>query len=979
MQSSPIQHHQTQSQENKNPITQATGPCVILAGAGTGKTYAMVEKVKYLVDNQIYKPEKIACLTFSNEAARSLEERIKRVVNSSENVHVSTFHSFSSDLLKKYGKAINLKEFDILTPDDAKILLHKYFKIHPQLCQKYIETIGIAKDLGISKQSIEKYITDNAKDENLEKAIELVQFELNTLYLRSTSQKTEKSRLKEKLKFLSSLIKLKKFLQSWTAYEKIKDKRELLDYSDLNNKTVELLKSSSSISEDYDYIIVDEYQDTNKVQFNILCLLAKNKNITIVGDANQSIYRFRGAYKDNIKKFKEFFHVQEEQVYNLDKSYRSPNTVLNVAHQLIEHNYENKNECFKVLNKYERQGNPVEIFELEDEKEENRKIIELIEKRISENIPLKEICVMFRTHQQSARLKKSLFEKKIPFISLTKKSLFETPHVKKLISYLDIVQKILKNENGGELSWWSIFSEDLEKEILSEIGREIKRKSNSSQSSAESLSKSLCESLSSLKLPEKAQIKVKETLNNIKSLIEKKSELLKEIIENTCKTIFPTMIEQEAIKNLEKFKAIALEYEKKESPNIQDFLYHLKVMQKLNIAIEAPAMEEDGVRIMTHHSTKGLEFDTVICSSMVQGKFPSEKIKSSTLIPLELFPDISELLNNTPDYAKEDIIEEYENASHVTEERRLCYVAFTRTKEKLFITYAKEYNNKPHEVSQFLKEIDYKNNENVIYKVDSLKISPLMTSNSSPDIKVKNKIKFSPSSLLLFADCQKRYEYKYIYNMPEKEPDSWEEMRFGSFIHEIIEEGIKNNFKTEKEFIDRARIKYLEESWFDISLDETLNILKIFFHRNKNKYNAQSLNEIRLRAEIQGLVFEGYADRIDTYEDGIEIIDYKTGRSILSPRHRNWQLGFYALAAPLLGKGPVKRLTLDMLRHEKPLEFDLTQNGIAKERNSYNISFNLNQVKQELIETASKIIHCCSHGFEACDVGKNCDFCNNLG
>src|SRR3989338_5597666 len=117
MQSSPIQHHQTQSQENKNPITQATGPCVILAGAGTGKTYAMVEKVKYLVDNQIYKPEKIACLTFSNEAARSLEERIKRVVNSSENVHVSTFHSFSSDLLKKYGKAIALDKFDILTPD----------------------------------------------------------------------------------------------------------------------------------------------------------------------------------------------------------------------------------------------------------------------------------------------------------------------------------------------------------------------------------------------------------------------------------------------------------------------------------------------------------------------------------------------------------------------------------------------------------------------------------------------------------------------------------------------------------------------------------------------------------------------------------------------------------------------------------------------------------------------------------------------
>jgi GH15 family glucan-1,4-alpha-glucosidase len=214
--------------------------------------------------------------------------------------------------------------------------------------------------------------------------------------------------------------------------------------------------------------------------------------------------------------------------------------------------------------------------------------------------------------------------------------------------------------------------------------------------------------------------------------------------------------------------------------------------------------------------------------------------------------------------------------------------------------------------------------------------------------------------------------------MPEKQPISWEDIRLGSFVHEIIEQGIQRQFKSEKDFTDLARARYREEEWKVINLDDALTILRVFFQRNKNKYNHQSLTEQKMHVTIEGLNFEGYADRIDIHPQGIEIIDYKTGKSFLTAQHRNWQLGLYALAAPNLNIGPVKRLTLDMLRHEKPLEFDLGADGIAKEINSPKTSFNLNTVKQELITTAQKILECYNTEFAPCPIEKNCEFCNEF-
>jgi len=209
--------------------------------------------------------------------------------------------------------------------------------------------------------------------------------------------------------------------------------------------------------------------------------------------------------------------------------------------------------------------------------------------------------------------------------------------------------------------------------------------------------------------------------------------------------------------------------------------------------------------------------------------------------------------------------------------------------------------------------------------------------------------------------------------MPEKKPVSWEAIQLGSFVHLILEEGVKNNWRTLKEFIDYSKELHLEEEWEEVPLEEVQHLLKVFFARNKDKYNKDSKTEMFLKTKIDGIDFVGFADRIDFRQEGLEIIDYKTGKSQISPKDRNWQLGYYAIAASKYGK--VKRITLETLKQDSPLEFDVLDNGDAISLNS-NVHFNINDVKEEIIEVARKIQEAYKSGFKPCPLDKNCEFCN---
>ncbi len=963
----------------KEAIEKVSGPCVILAGAGTGKTYTIVEKIKYLIRNKIYSPEKIVCITFSNEAANNLVSRVNRNFNFAENKSpvIKTFHAFSAELLRKYGNKIGIKnDFNILTPDDAKVVLHRYLKVPAGNCHKYISSIGTAKDLGISIESLKEYLNinlDEFKDIDLEKRLEDLQFNLKTLYLRR--DKIGKGEILSQINRINGLLNLKKFINSWNAYEKLKNIKNYQDYSDLNKNALKLLREHKEICSDYDYIIVDEFQDTNKVQLELLSFLAQHNNISVVGDLNQSIYRFRGAYRKNFNEFKDRFNVSEKDIFNLDRSYRSPNRVLKAAHKLISNNYSSKEECFMVLNKNDRIGDKIEVYELKNAKEEARKVVELIRKEIEDKIEVNEICVMFRTHQQGRIIRRALELEEIPFVSVSKNSLLKERSIRTVIDYLSILNKLKNKESGGDDSWWDlIYQLRFAEEDLIKIGRFIKDNKKGD------INELMLSSLPEIGLSDSGRTNAKILIEKIRILMKESSKDVPELVKyvyNIASLVNheKTKKDKAAMLNLNRFYDLAKEHCFMHAPDLGSFIYYLNIINSLNIEVKAADSEDNGVRLMTLHATKGLEYNTVIITNLSQKRFPLDSHANNSLIPLELSPEFSF------DVSDEFLIQEYEKQNQLFEERRLCYVAFTRAKSKLILTHADEYSGRKYFPSQFLHEVDYKNNSDFSFFLDiDEKYSDFADKNDETEVlQVEHKKDFkelvlSPSSLLSFVECQKKYEYKYVYNMPDQKVISWEAIMLGSFVHRILDSGVKLGFRDLKNFEDLARETKLESDWESVDLTEALHLVRVFFERNKSKYNSNSVTEQLLKMQIGGINFIGFADRMDFNNDGIEIIDYKTGNSNVPTRSRDWQLGYYALAASQFGK--VRRVTLDMLRHDKPLEFEINSEGEAVAVNSDRIKgFNIYNVEQELVKIAHEIIDAYKNGFKPCSVEKNCEFC----
>ena len=1000
---------------NKGAIIKTKGPCVILAGAGTGKTYSMVEKIKYMVENNIYKPEEIVCITFSNEAANNLVLRVNKLVGKNS-CAIRTFHGFSSDLLRKYGNKIGIsKEFKIIDPDQAKILLHRSLKTNPINCHRYISTIGTAKDLGISLEDFQLFISKEMKKYegiDLEKKLEDLNFELQTLHLRKG--KTEKGQLINDIKKIKQIIDIKKFVISWNAYEKLKAKGNYLDYSDLNIFAIKLLNSAPEISEDFKYIIVDEFQDTNKLQLEFLIKFASHKNITIVGDINQSIYRFRGAYHGNLEIFKKAFSVTEKDIFALNKSYRSPNNVLRTAHTLISKNYQNKEDLFFVENANNIEGDKVKVFELKNAKEEARKVIELIREQEKEGIPLEEICIIFRAHQYGRIIKRALEQESIQYHSISKASLLKQKSVKTAVDYLTIINKLKIKQKGGEQAWWDlIYNLKFQEMDLIKIGKAIKlflKKKPSEEKNPSNGEELICvhlfNNLQKLDLSEDGKVAAKMLIERIKMMLAGINKPISEMLEEVYRisglaSEQKTLEEKESMLNLLKFQGLAKTHEDLYDSDLSNFLYYLDVLQSLDIEIDAATLEESGVRLMTSHATKGLEFKIVIITNMAQKRFPVEHYTGNSLIPTELLPNIKDEIIKLNEDEKKDFISQYEKFHQLQEERRLAYVSFTRTKEKLFLLYAQEYSGKNLLPSQFLNEINYKSNSDIIFEKDEQQkyieladekvvpefstalqyqnfpelLNEIVSNGKKEEGKEWSK-KFSPSALMLFSDCEKEFEYKYVFNMPERKTISWEAMRLGSFIHLVLEKGVASGYKDVDSFLDLAKQLSLEEEWESVELGEAETMVKVFFERHKGKFDEKSKTEQYLPLAISGIDFIGFADRIDFINGFTQIVDYKTGKSNISPRDRNWQLGFYALASKEK-YGNVRKVILDTLRQDKPIEFEIDDKGNAVCTSSKFIDgFNIFEVQNELVDTANKIKDAYKKGFKACPIEKNCEFCN---
>lgn len=606
--------------EQIEAVKHNEGPCLVLAGAGSGKTKVLTNRIAYLIENGV-RDYNILAITFTNKAAKEMRDRVYNLVGDVASF-IGTFHSLGLRIIRENCGYLNLpSNFSIIDSDDVLTVIKKILKDMnldtKQYSPSYIRNrISFIKNQMLSEMELDKFFNTP-----IDKIVVDVYYKYNERLIASAA----------------------------------------VDFDDLLLMPVRLFENNKEILEHYQerykYILIDEYQDTNPVQYKLSKLLAsKYKNIFVVGDMNQSIYAFRQADYHNIVNFEKDY--ANAKTIKLEHNYRSTNNILNAANDVISHNKERKD-----LRLYSDKGDGPKITYLRsyDEKHEISLVIDEINKLYLDGYEPKDVAILYRTNAQSRAIEEVFASKGIPYKIYGSYYFYNRKEIKDLISYL----KLIYNDKD-EISLRRIINVP-KRGIGDSAIKDIELRANLNQCS-------MYDALES-----KKELEFKDIIESIKKTSENLSltELIDEVLDKSGmkKELEDShLIEDETrLENLMEFKSITASYEERTgSVNLGDFL------EEISLVSDQANHTEDGnvVTLMTLHSAKGLEFPVVFMVGMEEGIFPHNM----------------------------SIMED-----NIEEERRLCYVGITRAKEKLYLTnakrrmlYGKDQMNVP---SRFIAEI----------------------------------------------------------------------------------------------------------------------------------------------------------------------------------------------------------------------------------------------------------------------------------
>ena len=617
-------------------VTCTEGPNLVIAGAGSGKTKVLTHKVAYLIGEKGVKPWNILAITFTNKAANEMKERAKNLVGDAVNdIWMGTFHSICVRILRKTIDRLGFdSSFIIFDTSDQKTMVKKIIK------EQNLD------DKMYSDKSV-LYEISNAKNEMLT---------------------PEKYAVKARGDF-----RKEKIADIYAEYQRRLKENNAIDFDDIINFTIDILLDNPDIfeyyTEKFKYVLVDEYQDTNKAQFTLVTLLAgKYGNITVVGDNDQGIYSFRGADISNILNFEKDF--PGTRIIKLEQNYRCTQSVLNAANEVIKNN-ETKYE--KKLWTSNEKGSLPKVYRAENEYDEANYIVsEINSLRRSDYYKYSDFAILYRMNSQSRSIEDILRREDIPYKIIGGLKFYERKEIKDIIAYLRLIHNTSDN-----LSLIRIINEPKRGVGKTSLDN-IETIANSNNISMYEVIKRADEfGLNRVFGNTRDFISVIEELRDLKET-KSISELIKDTL---TKTGYTKALENEntieaenRIQNLDEFLTVAIEFEEQSADNsLAEFL------EGITLSSDLDGMEDtdESVTLMTLHSAKGLEFPVVFLVGMEEGIFPGYK---SIGEPQEL-----------------------------EEERRLCYVGITRAKEKLFMTCSKQrtifgstsYNS----VSRFIKEI----------------------------------------------------------------------------------------------------------------------------------------------------------------------------------------------------------------------------------------------------------------------------------
>lgn len=601
----------------KEAVEYLDGPLLILAGAGSGKTRVLTYKIAYLLEKKIVKPWEILAITFTNKAAKEMKERVEGLVGAeAQDMWLGTFHSVCVRILKRE-----------------------------------IELLGYSRDFNIFDEiDKDKVIKEVMKKLNIDDKI----YPTGLIKAEISKAKEVMKDDKQYAKDAMGDFRKEEIAKVYTMYQQTLRTNNSIDFDDIIMLTVQLFLEYPDrleyYQEKYKYVLVDEYQDTNKTQFLLISLLtAGTGNICVVGDESQSIYGFRGADITNILNFEKEF--PSAKIIKLEENYRSTKNILNAANEVIKNN---SSKIDKVLWTQNKEGEKINYKTLNNEYEEVEYVVETIDDLCrKENKKYSDFAVLFRTNAQARVLEEVFMRTGTPYKLIGGIKFYARKEIKDIISYLKLINN--KNDNIAL------------KRIINEPKRGIgdtalDKLDNMAQEKGMSIFELIQDNMNLAGLRSAGNIILfRDMMNDLMSNKEtfKVSDLIKRVLKISG---YEDMLNAEGTKeteirfeNLMEFIGVAIEFENENAENtLEDFLDSIALVSDVDNLDEST----EAVTLMTMHSAKGLEFDDVFLVGMEEGLFPSKR--------------------------------SIEEDASTEEERRLCYVAITRAKDQLFLTNTKK-------------------------------------------------------------------------------------------------------------------------------------------------------------------------------------------------------------------------------------------------------------------------------------------------
>lgn len=630
-----VKHMNTEQSE---AVRTTEGPLLIMAGAGSGKTRVLTHRIAYLLDEKGVSPYNILAITFTNKAAKEMKERVQKLVGEeAEVIWMSTFHSMCVRILRRDADRIDIeRNFTIIDPTDQKSVIKDVLK------RENIDPKRYEPRMFISAIS-------NLKNE----------------------LKTPQDALESANDFYTQMV-----AKVYEGYQKQLIRNQALDFDDLIMTTIKLFERVSDVLDYYQnkfqYIHVDEYQDTNKAQYTLVNLIAqKFKNLCVVGDSDQSIYGWRGADIQNILSFEEDY--PNARTIFLEQNYRSTKTILNAANEVIRNNTERKPKGLWTAN---ANGEKIKYYEAFSERDESEYVVREIFKQQKKGRKLKDIAVLYRTNAQSRVLEETFLKSNVPYVMVGGQKFYDRKEIKDVLSYLRLIAN-----SADDISLRRVINIPKRGIGPSSVDKIAAYATSNSISMFEALAE-----VDFIGLSKKVTQAASEFYQLINHLMQEQEFLeISEIVEEVLiKSGYRDMLEREQtlearsrLENIDEFMSVPKDYEKNtplEEQSLINFLTDLSLVADVD-----EANLEDGVTLMTMHSAKGLEYPVVFIIGMEESIFPHLRAIKS------------------------------DDDHEMEEERRISYVAITRAEEELYLTHASSRTlfgrSQSNPRSRFLNEI----------------------------------------------------------------------------------------------------------------------------------------------------------------------------------------------------------------------------------------------------------------------------------